>query len=108
MSHIDNCLQFHPAGTHSSKKQTWQEASEFTPCSRHSYLVRLFLQQALAATVGGAVLHLAGVTLLEPCRHQTPAHRRQHALVHCGFLSNTDKAGVNYRSQIKSDSSLPV
>lgn len=69
-----------------------------------SYLVRLFLQQALAATVGGAVLHLARVALLEPCWHQTPPHRRQHALIHRGFLSDTDKAEVNYMSWIKRDS----
>lgn len=73
-----------------------------------SYLVRLLFQQALAAAVGGAVLHLARVALLEPRRHQTPTHRRQHALIHGGLLSDTDKAGVNYRSQIKSNSSLPV
>lgn len=66
-----------------------------------SYLVRLFLQQALAATVGGAVLHLTRVALLKPRRHQTPPHRCQHALVHRGVLSNTDKAKVNYRSHKK-------
>lgn len=64
-----------------------------------SYLIRFLLQQALTATVRGAVLHLARVVLLEPRRHQTPPHRRQHAIIHCSSLSKSNKPESNKKRQ---------
>lgn len=49
------------------------------------HLVCLPWQHILTAAVAGAVVHLVWVTFPEPCRHQTPAHGGQHALI-CGSI----------------------